>query len=161
MSRGLGQVQRQILESLAVARAAAPRYPGSGDSGPGLPPALQGTPAAEGWIWVGRSCLHLAPGVYDLRATLAYLLQQSRARRTKWTAQGRVSNPLEAAFSRAVRTLVRREALEPLWFVPFDAVDPLFFRDEDVEWCQEPDGTRRQYLLWPTHKQIRFVRCKC
>ena len=161
MSRGLGPLQRQILESLAVARAAVPFYPGCGASGPGLPSALQGTPAAEGWIWVGQSCLHLAPGVYDLRGTLAYLLQQSGTPRQQWTAQDRLSNPREAAFSRAIRTLVRRTLLEPLWFVPFDVVDPHFFRAQDVEWCQDPDGTKRQYLLWPTQKQIRFVQHKC
>lgn len=78
MSRGLGALQRQILDSLETARAAAPRYAGSGDSGYGLPPALRGTPQAEGWIWAGRSLLHLVPGLYDLRGTLAYLLERLR-----------------------------------------------------------------------------------
>ena len=88
MSRGLGTMQRQILENLDTARAAAPSYPGSGDSGPGLPTSLRGTPAAEGWIWVGRSLLHLAPDVYDVRATLAYLLTQSGTRRQRRTVHG-------------------------------------------------------------------------
>ena len=159
MSRGLGAMQRQILESLDTARAAAPRYAGSGDSGYGLPPALRGTPQAEGWIWVGGSLLHLAPGLYDLRGTLAYLLERSGTPRR--TVHRRVSHALEAAFSRAVRSLVARGALEPVWFVPFDTVDSDFFREQDVEWCIDPDGTKRQYLLWPQHKQIRFVRRKC
>ena len=161
MSRGLGIIQRGILATLADARAAAPSYPGSGTSRPGLPAALQGTPAAEGWIWVGKSLLHLAPGVYDLRGTLAYWVARSGRRRCRWTAQGRLSNPLEATFSRAVRSLVRRGHLAPLWYVPFDAVDPLFFRERDVEWCREDDGTRQQYIVWPPTKQVRFVECKC
>ena len=162
MSRGLGLVQRMILGSLAEARAAAPSYPGSGTSGSGLPPALAGTPAAEGWIWVGKSLVHLAPGIYDLRGTLAYwLLLGVGTHRQHWTGQGTLSNPREATFSRAVRSLVRRGHLEPLWFVSVDAVDPLFFRDRDVEWCREEDGTRRQYFLWKTTRQVRFVSIKC
>jgi hypothetical protein len=143
-----------------VARAAAPSYPGSGSSGPGLPTALQGTPQAEGWIWARRSLVHLAPGIYDLRGTLAYLLQQAGAPRQQWTAQGRSSNPREVAFSRAVRALVRRAYLEPVWLVPLDAVDPLYCQEEAVPWCREEDGTASQYLLWYGHTQIRFVRWK-
>jgi len=162
MSRGLGMVQRMLLGSLAEARAAAPSYPGSGASGPGLPTAIAGTPAAEGWLWVGTSLVHLAPGIYDLRGTLAYWLTVGVGqRRQHWTAQDTLSNPLEATFSRAVRTLIRRGHLEPLWFVPVDAVDPLFVRDQDVTWCLEEDGTRRQYFLWKTTRQVRFVQVKC
>jgi hypothetical protein len=157
----LGLIQVSILATLAEARAAAPRYPGSGASGPGLPTGIAGTPAAEGWIWVGRSLLHLAPDIYDLRCTLAYWAAKPALHRQHWTAQGRVSNPLEATFSRAVRSLVRRGHLAPLWFVPFDAVDPLFFRERDVEWCREDDGTRRQYIVCPPTKQVRFVKIKC
>ena len=161
MSRGLGTVQRRILATLAEARAVAPSYPGSGDRGPGLPADVQGTPAAEGWIWVGRSLVHLAPDVYDLRCTLAYLAAQPGARRQRWTARGRVSNPLEATVSRAVRSLVRLGRLEPLWFVPCDAVDPLFCRDREVAWCQDVDGTCRHYIVWRAREQIRFVSVKC
>jgi hypothetical protein len=157
MSRGLGLIQVAILATLAEARAAAPSYPGSGTSGPGLPSAIRGTPAAEGWIWVGRSLLHLAPDVYDLRCTLAYWTQVGMPRR-RWTAPGCVSNPLEATFSRAVKSLMRRGCLEPLWLVPIDAVDPLFCRERDTTWCQEEDGTRQQYFFCRLRTQIRFVR---
>jgi hypothetical protein len=148
-----------ILGSLAEARAAAPPYPSSGHSGPGLPSAIRGTPAAEGWIWVGRSLLHLAPDVYDLRCTLAYWTTLGFDRHPGGRrGQGSVSNPLEATFSRAVRSLVRRGRLEPLWLVPIDAVDPLFFRERDTTWGQEADGTRQQYFVCRSRTQIRFVR---
>ena len=164
MSRGLGLIQGAILVTLAEARAAAPSYPGSGTSGPGLPTALRGTPAAEGWIWVGRSLVHLASDVYDLRGTLAYWMGKTGLPRQHWTAQGCLSNPTEATFSRAVRSLVRRGWLEPLALVPIDAVDPLFFRERDVTWSPEPASTRqctRQlYFCWKSGKQTRFVRVK-
>jgi len=160
MSRGLGWVQGTLLVSLADARAAAPSYPGSGTSGPGLPTALRGTPQAEGWIWVGRSLVHLAPDVYDLRGILAYWLAKSGVPRQHRTTQGHVSNPLEATFSRAVRSLIRRGWLEPLSLVPIDAVDRHFCRERDVTWGQEADGTRQLYFVWKTGKQARFVKVK-
>jgi hypothetical protein len=161
MSRGLGMIQLSILATLDEARAAAPRYPGSGDSGPGLPTHVRGTPAAEGWIWHGRSLLHLAPDVYDLRCSLAYWASKPGLHRQHWSAQGCLSNPLEATFSRAVRSLVKRGLLQRLGVVPVDAVDPLFCREQDVTELREEDGSTRFYMVLGSDKQTRFVKLMC
>jgi hypothetical protein len=157
MSRGLGALQRTILGTLDEARQAAPRYPGSGYSQAGLVCSRYGdqTPEAAGWLWVGHSCVLLAPSVYDLRASMAYLVQHTGRERQVYSAKSEgtlVSNPFEAAFSRAVRGLVARQCVTPLWLVPLDGWDRDYMRERDLEWLD--DGV---YFQWGS-RQIRFVK---
>ncbi|HSX78066.1 MAG TPA: hypothetical protein VLQ80_05790 [Candidatus Saccharimonadia bacterium] len=150
MSRGLGAMQRAILTTLDEARLAAPKYPGSGYSQAGLACSLSGaeTPDAAGWLWVGRSCVLLAPEVYDMRCSSAYL-----ARTTSKILYGRSpTSAFSAAFSRAVRGLVARHALVSLWMVPVAGWDRDYMRDQDLEWLA--DGI---YFRW-RQRQVRFVK---
>jgi hypothetical protein len=156
MSRGLGTMQRAILDTLDEARQAAPIYPGSGYSQTGLA-CTQGicgqTRDAAGWLWVGHSCVLLVPGVYDLRASMSYLVQRTGRERSHFARGGlTISNPFEAAFSRAVRGLVSRQYVTPLWLVPIEGWDRDYMREHDLEWLD--DGA---YFRWVS-RQIRFVK---
>ena len=57
MSRGLGVLQREILESLEPARAAQPSYD-------------------RGWVLYRRVDMRLIEGIYDLRVVAAYVRRQ-------------------------------------------------------------------------------------
>ena len=86
----------------------------------------------------------LRDGVYDLRFVLR-ALQKLRGGRC-------ISESLQAAFSRAVRSLVRRRFLKPLWLVPINCTEQdrewLDFRTEELS-----DGL---YMIWSS-RRVRFV----
>lgn len=153
MSRGIGAMQRRILETLEEARQAAPNYPGSEytQCGPawahGATYGVE-TPLAAGWIWVGKSCVKLAPEVYDLRCSARYVAQQTQSLLSGDT----LPDAFSAAFSRAVRGLVARRYLMPLELVPLEGYDPTYMRERDLEWLA--DGV---YFRWDS-RQIRFVK---
>jgi hypothetical protein len=96
MSRGLGGLQRQILESLDVARDAQESY----DRG-----------------WVLHQCvdMRLREDVYDLRVVAVYVARQRRYP----YGQRATFSPM---FSRAVHGLVQRGLLTPVTFVPLTEV---------------------------------------
>jgi hypothetical protein len=96
MSRGLGGLQRQILESLDAAREAQESYD-------------------RGWVLYQRVDMHLIEGVYDLRCVSTYVARQRR-----YTPYEREA--FYPRFSRAVHGLVQREFLTPLTTVPLDEV---------------------------------------
>jgi hypothetical protein len=140
MSRGLGALQRRILETLDEAKATALPFPGSGHTWPGVPPGRD--PA--GWFWYHGSCLLLAPAAYDLRCSSAYL-------RCHCVLRGRNPGSLNAAFPRAVKSLVARGCLTPLPLVPLAAISRLSPCREVLDLA---DGL---FLDLRAPRQIRFV----
>lgn len=131
MSRGLGSLQRQILESLDAAREAQESYD-------------------RGWVLYQRVDMHLIEGVYDLRVVSHYVARQRR-----YTPYERET--FYPRFSRAVHGLVQRGLLTPLTTVPLDDVT---FRQKDAEFAYAPFlswGAERPYFRWPS-RQLRFVK---
>lgn len=141
MSRGLGSLQTEIIETLEEAKRDIPSYPGQGSSkSDPLPFSL------PGWVIVGRTCALLAEDVYDLRASAAFL---AKRRGLRFATSG-----FQASFSRAVRSLVSRGLLAPLSLVPVTQ-----YEEED----RYRDASRIEHLkdglyLTTSSRQIRFVR---
>jgi hypothetical protein len=147
MSRGLGRLQRQILETLDEAKATQLPYPGSADGEPGIP---NGSDLA-GWIRYGGGCMRLAPGVYDLRCSSAYLKCQR-------VLQGRSTIAFHAAFPRAVKTLLARGALTCLELVPLAEVHRLPVLYARRRLCAQVHRLADGLYLDPNApSQIRFV----
>ena len=151
MSRGLGWLQREILDTLDEARAAKPVYRGGTSAGREMfrdwLKASAGDrnddvdfDAGPGWVVTYSTELQLPEGVYDLRASCAFLATRHDA-----TYAGRyLRGSFQASFSRAVRGLVQRGHLQ--W------VDHLSF-----VWNDGGDPTVMQPIRW--HRpQRRFVR---
>jgi hypothetical protein len=131
MSRGLGVLQREILESLEPARAAQPSYD-------------------CGWVLYRRVDMQLIEGVYDLRIVSKYL----RAHRQIPQWQGERFAPM---FSRAVHGLVARGLLQPVTTVPLVEVRYRRPCDESADipfvgWDNDHDC-----LYWRS-RQLRFVK---
>jgi hypothetical protein len=111
MSRGLGALQREILDTLDDAATAAGegavRYRGND--------ADDYAPADErrrfrGWVKTRGNSVLLAPGVYDLRASCAYLARKhDKMDRGQW-----IERSFSASFSRAVAGLITRGELSPI-----------------------------------------------
>jgi hypothetical protein len=135
-------MQRQILETLDEAKAAMPNYRGSQHD-------LH--VAERSWIGVGHAVeqtfIRVPRDVYDLRCSAKYLARQSGALDRESTTM-----PFKASFSRAVRGLVQRQLLTPLWLVPVAEVQRWGFPDRDL--LELADGT---YFRWES-RQIRFVK---
>jgi hypothetical protein len=149
MSRGLGALQRRILDTLDEAKATALPYPGSGHTWPGIPPGSD--PA--GWFWYGGGCLRLAPEAYDLRCSSAYL-------RAQCVLRGGNPGSVNAAFPRAVKTLIARGLLTCLELVPLAAVSRLPVwnaRRRNAQVLRLADGL---FLDPHAPRQIRFVSLK-
>jgi hypothetical protein len=115
MSRGLGQMQRTILECLAPAKAAHARgeleFSGSdgwencfGRDRPNYVPTVM----YHGKRWT------LADEVYDLRAVLKYCSVTDRKGHRVYTGVWEVYSEYRIAFYRAVRSLIRRGELHPV-----------------------------------------------
>ena len=153
MSRGLGVMQRSILDTLDEARAAAPRYRGSGEwCDWGLPG--EGDPETydpAGWVWYRKQAVRLAEGVYDLRCSAVYLKAQRELERCgSGSRSAWRSERFLPAFTRAVRSLLRRRLLRQLTLVPLLARDR-FKPTPDVHHLA--DGL----YLDARDRQIRFV----
>jgi hypothetical protein len=107
-------------------------------------------------VWVRGARVQLAEGIYDLRASAAFLAHQAgQTYATDYGGLGYYVHPsFTAAFSRAVSGLLRRGALEMLGRVPIDAWQAVNGKD--------PAGLvveRRGRVLVETHpRQVRFVR---
>jgi hypothetical protein len=108
MSRGLGSLQRRILETLDEARAAMPWYRGVSSAWTTTPGTWKIQKLGYAWVAIAGQQLELAPGVYDLRCSAAYLADQDGH-----VAYGHVTPGFTACFARATRGLVQR-GLRPL-----------------------------------------------
>jgi len=135
MSRGLGGLQREILKHLGD-----PIREGSVSN------ALQ---HYDDETVVYGMALTLGPGVHDLRHVSRVVARERDVRRFD-------KNKFQAAFSRAVRSLVCRGILEVLWLVPLDGSGVHFCWDRARRGKVErlSDG---EYLRWQS-RQARFVR---
>jgi hypothetical protein len=116
MSRGLGALQREIVRTLNAAKIASVGYRGNGrdDQPPWDEP---------GWVSYRHLRVQLADGVYDLRASAAFLAQKTgHTYAGDNVVTGYYTAPsFQAAFARAVRGLVTRGVLTPLGLVPIRA----------------------------------------
>ena len=92
----------------------------------------------EAVIAAGEEQVVLAPGVYDLRCSAAYLAEEDGHR-----VQYGVTASFRASFARATRSLVRHGALVRLYVVP-------------VARFIVPRGSTRTSFHWPS-AQLRFV----
>ena len=99
MSRGLGRLQREILDTLDEAKANVTRYHGSSWRGPG-------------WVHARGIDVPLPDHVYDLRASVRYLAGRHGAvygaGRDGYGLTGYVDTAFAAGFSRAAAGLVVR-----------------------------------------------------
>jgi hypothetical protein len=143
MSRGLGRLQRQILDTLDRAKATALPYIGSGADRPGFP--YDRDPA--GWLWYDGGYVRLAPEAYDLRCSSAYL-------RGHCLLHGGNTGSLNAAFPRAVKSLVDRGDLWRLPLVPLAEMDRRFPCRTPCQVLRFAEGL---YLDLRAPRQIRFV----
>jgi hypothetical protein len=143
MSRGLGALQRRILETLDAAKAAMPTYRGAEDH------------AGKRWVVLGDYLVTLPPQVYDLRCSAAFLAQHDGH-----LEYGFPTRSFTACFSRAVHGLVDRGIFRRLPHVPvastwLDRAERFYTGQAQIihgdDWPKHP---RR--LDWRTH-QVRFV----
>jgi hypothetical protein len=158
MSRGLGRLQRDIIATLDEAKVALPRYLGGRAAERAewsqwfrqRYPNHAEYPAGPGWVIAHGREVRLADGIYDLRASLAYL-----ARRDNQISHcSYVRGAYQAGFSRAVRGLVRRGLLEPLRFlVPIDCLG----EGVETDLCRTLALADGLYAA-VSGRQVRFVR---
>ena len=106
MSRGLGKLQREILDSLEASRD-LPRYHGGRNW---KESSLESGPVAH---YRGTE-LPLREGVYDLRAVKKAVAYADRDRRC-YGADAYVDSAFSVAFHRAVHSLVKRGLLVPTY----------------------------------------------
>jgi hypothetical protein len=140
MSRGLGALQRRILETLDEAQAAMPRYRGVESAWDLDKRTLRIINVGCRWVHVGEGQLvELAPGVYDLRCSAAYLADQDGHKATS-----RQYLSFTAAFARATRGLVQRGVLVALRQIPV------------VRVVAPRHATSATSVLWSS-RQLRFV----
>ena len=104
MSRGLGWLQREIIDTLEEAKQQTTRYKGAGYYG-GYGP---------GWIKCRGIDIELADHVYDLRASMIYLARKHN----RISHCSYAESAFQASFSRAVRGLTKRGLLKNLDLVP-------------------------------------------
>src|SRR5271167_1128329 len=104
MSKGLGALQREILETLEDARHDRRGYRGFG-GGSHWPVGHRWS--LPGWVKVDGNTVRLGLTAYDLRASCMYL-----ARKHDQTDRARYAS-FSASFSRAVATLIKRGDLIP------------------------------------------------
>lgn len=114
MSRGLGQLQRDILATITEAKESSVLYRGSttNKSDP-LPYCL------PGWVVYRGVSFRLPESVYDLRASARHLANLRGAVRSG----GYIREAFQAAFSRAVAGLVSRRLLLPVDRIHASAVE--------------------------------------
>ncbi len=116
MSRGLGKMQREILDTLEEAKQEMFRYHGSArlepiyiEPGGRFKEGFWFTEKSEpGWVRSGGRVWQLPDDVYDLRASLKYLA----LRHSAVYAASYVESAFQASFSRAVKGLVCRGLLD-------------------------------------------------
>jgi hypothetical protein len=141
MSRGLGVLQRRILDTLDEARAAMPSYRGA-TMGWTVSQYGQIKPADYDWTLLGEYVVVLAPGVYDLRCSAAYLAD-TLGHVVDSGRQVQVSPSFKASFARATHGLVARGLLAQLREVPVTEII-------------RPRNKRGTSAFWYS-RQLRFV----
>jgi len=149
MSRGLGHLQVEIIETLDQAKNEMVIYSGgAGVNRYGLTGSKWEKP---GWVYYKGAVVRLADGVYDLRASLKYLAQ--RHDRT-YCRGAYVESSFAAAFSRATKSLLKRGQLTKLTLVPIAEYDGVVDDYGQSGVLFLADGL---YLnaLWS--RQVRFV----
>jgi hypothetical protein len=143
MSRGLGALQRRILETLDEAKAVMPRYRGTEEH------------AGQRWIVLDGHLVTLPPRIYDLRCSAAYLAQVGG----HTYGPGYLEPSFTACFSRAVHGLVDRTMLRRLRRVPvasvwLDAAERRYTGQEQIVYGFDwPPAPRGHWLS----TQVRFV----
>jgi hypothetical protein len=138
MSRGLGALQRRILETLDEAKAAMPKYRGARFAVRWDAETHQLTAVGYAWVAITGKVVQLAPGVYDLRCSAAYLAAHDNHLCGDYHAAG-----FTASFARATRGLVQRGLLVRLRVVPV------------AQWIF-PRHAAADAVLWP-FRPLRFV----
>jgi hypothetical protein len=124
MGKKLGTLQKRLLRTLEQAKWKCIGYSGSASD-----PKEPAPYCFPGWVWHFGTRAQLAEGVYDLRASFAFL------------AKGRANrNSARASLSRAVNSLIRSGFLERLSLVPLQAydsdADALIVRQQDRGFLQ-------------------------
>lgn|GEM_PF-5548892 len=146
VSQGLGALQRDILETLDEAKGAVFHYRGSAreENYGRLDNYRWDEP---GWVRCRGCVVKLAPGAYDLRASMKYLAMKRGATYCRGSF---VRERFQVAFSRAVKGLIRRGALEPLGLVPLAEAE-----NEPDEYTVMLLADGLYLAAWP--RQVRFV----
>jgi hypothetical protein len=106
MSRGLGWLQRAIIDTLDQAKQETEYYNGAGYYG------FRG----PGWVKCRDVDVKLAAHVYDLRASAKYLAKKHNG----ISHANYIDTVFQASFSRAVKGLIDRGIIEALDLVPLD-----------------------------------------
>jgi hypothetical protein len=149
MSRGLGTMQRRILETLDEARAAMPRYAGVDWS----PVRSRQDGIRYEWIVLGQTRVKLPQGIYDLRCSARYLAEVDGH-----CFGGHPTLAFTATFSRAVRGLLDRGQLFRLYEIPVAEVDRYGYHrgygNPRRDLRQQPDGS---YTFRWMRREKRFV----
>jgi len=121
LGKGLGALQREILDTLEDARHDKRGYRGFGGMDGDDYLAADSRWRLPGWVTIKGHIVRLGLTAYDLRASCKYL-----ARRHGQIQYGGITAPFSASFSRAVADLIERGELIPLNnLLPISDVDPL------------------------------------
>lgn len=144
-------MQRQILDTLDEAKNTELNYRGCSWEQNWMHPDTWRWDR-PGWVIYHRQVIRLAPGVYDLRASAMYVAQQNGM----VYSAGFIQPCFQAAFSRAVKSLLGRKLIKAPTTIPLAEYDE---DQADSELILELadgiylDADRRQ-------RQMRFV-VKC
>lgn len=110
MGRGLGKLQREILDSLEESKESLPYYQGA------VSHAAEPFPfCLPGWVIHRSASVQIAAGTYDLMSVSRFLANKRGLRF--------VEGAFQTAFSRAVAGLIRRGELVQPSLVPIQAVE--------------------------------------
>jgi hypothetical protein len=131
-------MQRRILATLDDARAAMPKYRGARMAVTWSAEERRIMPLGYAWIEVQGKVVCLAPGVYDLRCSAAYLAERGGHLCGDYHAAS-----FTASFARATRGLVHRGLLVRLRVVPV------------AQWVF-PRHAAAAAIWWP-YRELRFV----
>jgi hypothetical protein len=132
MSKGLGKLQREIMEHLADVPDVVTNHPGE--------------------ITVYECDLILKDGVYDLQ----YLRWRLAEIHGAIGYGGGIKKGFHAAFSRAVHSLIRRRILKP--FPAFVPIKEVTFDDNANRLFRIHNLSDGKYFEWDSTNQVRFVR---
>jgi hypothetical protein len=132
MSKGLGWLQQEILNSLSQAKNTESFYTGKGFWG-------------DGYVHAHGFDVVLDDQVYDLRETLKHL-----AKKHEKIYASYVRGSFQASFSRAVKSLLKRGYLKQLYIVPLKEARQ---QVDDCTITLLSDGLH----LVACDRQIRFV----
>jgi hypothetical protein len=120
LGKGLGALQREILDTLEDARHDKRGYRGFGGMDGDDYLAAGHRWRLPGWVKVKGHIVRLGRTAYDLRASCTFL-----SRRHGQMQYGGINAPFSASFSRAVAGLIERGELIPLKnLLPISDVDP-------------------------------------